>query len=175
MQRTVITSEQCGDMLATWLRSRCNSSKAKSVATSVGYKYTFFSPAKKLHLFEELTFLYVSLAVDGANRALEDNFTIQKSVDAFLAIIKVNLLDAMAEGDAGFRDRFAERMGSYFELLQGGGDAIGVAGEFLCGLFKSPDARLRLVSALSLVSEVAAAQLSLEKVFEQLQVCESLS
>jgi hypothetical protein len=169
MARTVITPRQCGDMLFEWLRSYCNSSSARSVARDVDYKYSFFSPAKKMHLFEELTFLYVSLAVHGVNTALDDNLTVEAVVDAFLAKMRKTLLESMASGDERFQERYAARVGSYFELLRGGGDAIGVAGDFLVGLFGTPDARLRL-TVLKIATAVTVAQVSLQKVFQQIEV-----
>ena len=172
MTRTIITPDQCGDMLFEWLRSHCNSSAVKSVARDVSYKYSFFSPAKKLHLFEELTFLYVSLAVHGVNAELDDYSTIEAVVDAFLAKMRKTILNSMASGDEGFQERYSTRVGSYFELLRGGGDAIGVAGDFLVGLFGTPDARLKF-TALRIATAVAVAQASLQKVFQQLEVSDA--
>ena len=172
MTRTIITPNQCGDMLFEWLRSHCNSSAVKSVARDVGYKYSFFSPAKKLHLFEELTFLYVSLAVHVVNAELDDYSTIQAVVDAFLAKMRKTILNSMASGDEGFLERYSTRVGSYFELLRGGEDAISVAGEFLVNLFGTPDARLKF-TVIKITTAVAVAQASLQKVFQQLEVSDA--
>jgi hypothetical protein len=169
MANTVITPDQCGDMLYDWFRMHCNSSAVKSVSRDVGYKSSFFFPRKRLHLLEELTFLYVSLAVYGVNAALDDYSTIEAVVDAFLAKMRQPILDTFASDDDGFQDRYAERVGSYFELLRGGGDAIGVAGDFLVGLFGTPDARLKY-SAIKVATKVANAQAILHKAFQQIEV-----
>lgn len=169
MTRTIFTPEQCGDLLFEWLQSHCNSAAIKSVARDVNYKYSFFSPMKKLHLLEELTFLYISLAVHGVNAALDDYSTIEAIVDAFLSKASKAILNSMASGDEGFQERYTARVDSYFEILRGGGDAIGVAGDFHVGLFGTADARLKF-TVLKFATMVAAAQASLQKVFQQIEV-----
>ena len=79
----------------------------------------------------------------------------------------------MASGDDDFQNRYASRVGSYFELLRSGGDPIGVSGEFLVGLFGTPNARLKLEAGLKLMARVAAAQASLRRLFEQVEVRKS--
>jgi len=171
MTQPIFTPKECGDFLYDWLRSHCNSASLKSVSQEVGYKYSFFSPAKKLHLLEELTFLYISLAIHGVNEALTDYETIQSIVDAFLEKMRSRILNPMASDDDNFQDRYSTRVGAYFELLNGGGDALGVAGDFLVGLFGTPEARLKF-TAIKLAKDIMEAQASLQKVFRNIDVAE---
>jgi len=169
MTQPIFTPEECGEFLYDWLRGHCNSASLKSVAQDVGYKYSFFAPTKKLHLLEELTFLYISLAIHGVNQALNDYETIESIVDAFLEKMRNRILGSMESDDKNFQDRYSTRVGTYFELLNGGGDALGVAGDFLAGLFGTPEARLRL-TAVKLVKDIMEAQASLQKVFNKIDV-----
>jgi hypothetical protein len=170
MAQMRITPEQCGDMLFAWLGSHCNSLAVKSVARGVGWKYSFFAPAKKVRLIEELTFLYISLAVHGTNTALIDHSIIQAVVDAFLTKVRESVLQAMAEDDEGFQERYSARVSSYFELLRSGGDAIGVAGDFLVGLRGTSMTRLQLQPSLKMATSITASQISLAKIFQQLVI-----
>ena len=170
MSREVLTPAQCGEMLTAWFSSRCNSSKAKSLAAAAGYKYSFFSPSRKLRLLEEVTFLYLCLAVHGVNLAVAEHHIVQSTVDSFLEHMKVSVLKSLALGDSGFDGRYTKRVGTYFECLRGGCDAIGLAGEFLVGLFGTSEARLKLNGTLALSQEIAASQLSLKHIFERVEV-----
>lgn len=157
-------------MLVAWFRSRCNSSKAKSLAAAAQYKYSFFSPARKVRLLEELTFLYLCLAVHGVNEAIGEHHIVQAAVDSFLERMRGAVLSSLAAGDPTFDQRYTTRVGSYFEVLRGGCDAIGVAGEFLVGLFGAEEAGLKLHGTLALSQEITSSQLSLKYIFEQLEV-----
>ena len=83
--------------------------------------------------------------------------------------MRKTILNSTASDDERFQKRYASRVGPYFELLRGGGDAIGVAGDFLVGLFGTPEARLRFTS-IKIATAVAAAQASLQKIFQRLEV-----
>ena len=145
------------------------------MARDAGYKYSFFSPTKKLHLFEELIFLYISLAVHGVNIALKKDYsTIEAVVDFFLAKMRKTILNSMASDDEDFQARYATRVGSYFELLNASGNAIGVAGDFLVGLFGTPEARLKF-TAIKISTTVTIAQTSIQELFQQLEVSDKAS
>ena len=160
-------------MLFAWLASHCNSQALKATARSVGWRFSFFAPAKKVQLLEEMTFLYVSLAVHGANVALTDHATVQAVVDIFLTKMRSKILHAMATDDATFESRYSARVGGYFELLRSGGDAIGLAGDFLVNLHGHSRARLQLQPSVKMAASVAAAQSALANIITQLEVSTS--
>lgn len=117
-------------------------------------------------------FLHASLAIYGVNLAIDYLPTIEAVVDAFVEKLTVTILKTIASDD-DFQEQYTNRVASCFELLRSGGDAIGVAGDFIVNLFGTPDSRLRLEPILKFSTTVAVSQRSLQIIFEQLHVSET--
>lgn len=173
MPPTPITHSQCAAILVEWLRRHCNSEQLKATSKAIEYKYSIFSPLRKLHLLEEMTFLYVGLAIRATNTALTKHSTIEAVIDEFLSQLRKSLLNFMAKDDPQFSQRYSERMGVYFEQLRANADPIGVAGDFLVFVFASPHARLNFEPVVQMASTISAALQSLQQLLGEFEVSDA--
>lgn len=161
MTRTSLTVDECAALLVEWLRRHCNSASTKATAKSIGYRYSIFSPQRKLHLVEELLFLYISLAMFVANSAPSTQPFVKPIVDRFLKDVRLGALAILAKDDPEFPERYGLRLNTYVKDLQSEGAALSVSGDFLVYAFGSQDARLKLGPSLAMVATVSAALQSL--------------
>jgi len=166
-----LSIDECGDLMFEWLQSHCNSKKSKEVAQAVGYKYSIFSPQRKIRVMEELTFLYTSVAIYGLNMALSDETTAKEVIDAFLEKLHRKLFDVVVKDDVDFSGRYSERLSGYFHLFRSGGDGIGAAGDFMVGLFGTPNARINnLPGLLHLAPKIESALLSINHMLQLIEI-----
>jgi hypothetical protein len=163
-----ITVDEYGEMLCDWLRSQSNRARVKDIASKVKYKYYLFSQKKNLKIIEEIMFLNISIIIHVVNIANDNEKDIRNVIDSFLAKLREGPLSIMAAGDTSFKQRYAERLDKYFEVLRGANPEYTLANEFLRNLYNSPPSILDLEKNAYLTASIIAPQLSLVETLKKI-------
>ncbi len=134
-----ITSNQCGDLLTTWLSKECSPDNAKTIAKNIGYNDSPFFGAKKkkTKLIGELVMVKVALVIYAVNQVFDPK-NAKSIIDSFLSISSKSIFSAIEGQDPDFRNKYKRRMAQYFELLHKDNPRLGLSFAFLTNLNMDP-------------------------------------
>lgn len=115
---SVITVDQCGDLLSLFVANRASAEKAAELAKDIGYNDSpmFGARKKRATLVSELAILYSAVAIVSANSALRKEAT-RPVIDSFLKCAKTRVFSHIAREIPAFPNIYTARVQEYFPLF----------------------------------------------------------
>lgn len=165
----VVTLEQSGDLLFSWLCTRCSTRAMKNMAQRLDYKYSFWAPGKAIRLQEEMTFLFECIAIKSAHDILEDETSFEAVIETFLAKTRTKIYRKQLKKKK-FEARYRNRLETYFGLLRTDNPTMGVANRFVENLYPNQHTASNLEPSIRFSSIVGASELSLQQIFNKVIV-----
>lgn len=153
-----VSAELATDVLVDYIREHCRKETVGEYGKAARFRTSFFSPSKKLRLFEEVFFLHASLALDAVAKTETDRATKVYMRTLLQYKVQKKIGELVGQGDPSFGTRRATHMKSYATHLAGGGDEIGLAAAFLEQLHLTSAKSLDLQASMELLPRLVAAR-----------------
>ncbi|MDZ3797801.1 MAG: hypothetical protein U0T03_03225 [Xanthomonadales bacterium] len=114
----VITVDQCGDLLASFVGNRSSAKEAKSMAKMIGYNDSplFGARKKRAALVSELAMLYAALVIFSANQVF-NQITAKAVIESFLDRAKKKVFTHIEKEVSNFSSTYSKRMSEYFPIF----------------------------------------------------------
>lgn len=134
-----ISRAACGDLLARWLEKSSDPDVVKQLVKETGYNDSPFFGAekKKIKIVGELLIVNTALGIFAVNQVFGHNDA-KAIIDAFLAVAEKYVFGYLEKKDAGFKQRYEQRMGQYFKVLLEEKPALGMSFSFMTNLGLDP-------------------------------------
>ena len=153
-----VSTEMATDVLVDFIREHCRKETMKELAKAARFRTSFFAPAKKVRLFEEVFFLHAALALASVDQTTSDRPTKVYLRTLFQYKVRQKIGALIGQDDPSFGTRQSAHMKSYSSILVNGGDEIGLVSTFLQHLHLSSDRSLDLQASMELLPHLLAAR-----------------
>jgi len=125
-----VSTEMATDVLIDFIREYCRKETVKELAKAARFRTSFFAPAKKVRLFEEVFFLHAALALASVDLTRTDRPTKVYLRMLFQYKVQQKIGAPIGQDDPSFGTRLSAHMKSYSLVLASGGDEIGLGSTF---------------------------------------------
>jgi hypothetical protein len=135
-----ISRVQAGDVLAIWLgKNSVDPAVLKQIVAETNYKDSpwFGANKKKVRLVGEIVMANSALVIFAVNQIFAGQDA-KAIIDAFLGSANKSVFSLLEVKDKGFKQRYEERMGEYFEALHGEQPGVAVSFIFMKNLNVDP-------------------------------------
>lgn len=114
----VITVDQCGDLLATFVGNSASADKAKELAKTIGYNDSplFGARKKRATLVSELVMIHTALVIFSANQSFNQT-TAKAVIDSFLSCARKSVFTHLEKEMPSFPALYENRMREYFPIF----------------------------------------------------------